>query len=402
MEPLRITKHSVAGWSPYAGEIGFILDPMILRTGEIFLNGSTGTQALKNSFDVWKALHENLGGLLDFFDILASRDSIPLISYYDESFNPLPTSLNALLPDVVRPIEIGYDVYNEVKKGALLNLDAVDLGLLSQFGQISWEMDVFHYEWKPSFWAQEADDKLNSISGKFSALHPSAQAIAQFLLGGFIYSGFAQASNSMHYVQPKRARFLLGLTVAPRQAGNLSVTEEDAIFASAEARLKESRADIRAAEPIPPVLPYLLAQGNPTSVRDLLDQALAFRQSREGRVYRKVIEDIRADGIQARQTEDAVRQARVDALSFLAPYSKLDANRSRSLQVSLSAKTVGLPFVEGEAKTSIELKVPTWIRLWWNDNVKFGRMHKTLRRMWMAAESYNDVAAKLRDIWSRS
>ena len=32
-----------------------------------------------------------------------------------------------------------------------------------------------------------------------------------FLLGGFIFSGFAQASGTIHYIQPKRARFFLGL-----------------------------------------------------------------------------------------------------------------------------------------------------------------------------------------------
>jgi len=27
---------------------------------------------------VWKALQQNIGGLLDFFDILVTRDNIPL------------------------------------------------------------------------------------------------------------------------------------------------------------------------------------------------------------------------------------------------------------------------------------------------------------------------------------
>jgi hypothetical protein len=84
MQALRITEHSKAGWSTYAQEIGFVPDPMILRTGEIFLNGAKGVGRLeRRDFDVWRAVKENVGGLLDFFDMVVSRDTIPLINYND-------------------------------------------------------------------------------------------------------------------------------------------------------------------------------------------------------------------------------------------------------------------------------------------------------------------------------
>jgi hypothetical protein len=81
METLRITTHSIEGWAPYTAKFGFVPDPMMLRTGEIFLNGAEGAKPLGHSdFAVWSAIEQNIGGLLDFFDMLVIRDAIPLIN----------------------------------------------------------------------------------------------------------------------------------------------------------------------------------------------------------------------------------------------------------------------------------------------------------------------------------
>jgi hypothetical protein len=118
MEVLQIKEHSIAGWLPYAQQIGFVPDPMILRTGEIFLNGQSGIKALERSdFDVGQALRENIGGLLDFFDMLVTRDTIPLINYGD-TFDRMKivAPLDQMLPNRMRPVEIDYGVYNLVKR----------------------------------------------------------------------------------------------------------------------------------------------------------------------------------------------------------------------------------------------------------------------------------------------
>src|SRR5712675_120634 len=136
MEVLRIKEHSIAGWQPYAQHFGFVPDPMILRTGEVYLNGLSGISALERSdFDVWQALRENIGGLLDFFDMLVTRDTIPLINYGD-TFDRMRivAPLDHMLPNHTRPVEIDDGVYNLVKKGALVNLAKLDLGPLANFG----------------------------------------------------------------------------------------------------------------------------------------------------------------------------------------------------------------------------------------------------------------------------
>jgi hypothetical protein len=147
------------------------------------------------------------------------------------------------------------------------------------------------------------------------------------------------------------------------------------------------------------VLPYLLSQKpEPRSVRELLDRALNFRELPNGVAYRKLVASIRADGIEARRGEDLSEHERKRAIQMLTPYSKLDPEKSGSLEISLSSDLVG---VLGLGASST-ISVPTWLRVWWNDNVPFGGLRKTLRRMWMAAESYDDLSAKLRTVWAKS
>jgi hypothetical protein len=404
METLRVAKHSMVGWLAYAEKIGFVPDPMILCTGEIFLNGRSGINPMERSdFDVWRALQENIGGLLDFFDILVTRDVIPLISYY-ETFGrvTIATPLQRMLSERTCPVEVDYSVYNEVKKGALKALGQIDLDRLHNFSNLAREMDAFRYEWEPGFNVAEADLELQAICDRFAALEDVTQLVSQFLLGAFIFSGYAQASGTTHYIQPKRARFFLGLVVPPDKTWGFSNQDEDAIFATAAERLKQSAADVRNSEPIPPVLPYLLAKAEPENARALLDRALEFRESAEGKAYLQVVADIRSDGVAARRAEDAVKLARQKALAFLAPHSKLAVDRSYSLEVRLSAETVGIPFVKARGEAPVAVRVPTQLLVWWNDHVAFGGMHKLLRRMWMAADSYAALSNKLRDVWLRS
>lgn len=404
METLYIDHHSLAGWASYANKFGFVPDPMILRTGEVFLNGASGASKMERTdFNIWNALQENMGALLDFFDMIVVRDAIPLISYgdtFDRANILLP--LDGLLPDRMSPVEISHEVYNAVKKGALLNLAKFDLSILASFGVLARELDAFRYDWEPKLSVSDIDPSLDEATKKFSTIDQSTRVVAQFLLGGLIFSGFAQASQSDHYVQPKRARYFLGLTAAPDKAGYFSNLDEDAIFEATAASLTETRIEFRNADPLPPVLPYLLALGEPVGVRTLLDRALAFRQSSEGAIYRKAFSDVRADGLKARRIEDAIKVEQKKALQFLAPYSNIDTDRSRSLELNLSFDLFKTPLTTICASTTAQIRIPTWLRLWWNDSISFGGMRKTMRRMWMAEESYRNLTGKLGAIWARS
>ena len=220
MDQLRISEHSMSAWQAYDEAFGFTPDPMILRAGEIFLNGASSAKALRhNDFDVWSALRENVGGISDFFDFVVVRDKIPLINYGD-TFDRIEKgfqSLDTVLADRVQSVEIDYGVYNEVKAGAIENLARIDLQSVDNVVSVMHEVQMFRYDWQPSLEAhpQKPTVALEAAIQKLSGLPQSHHDIARFLLGGFIFSGFAQASGSIHHVQPKRARMFLGLTAAP-------------------------------------------------------------------------------------------------------------------------------------------------------------------------------------------
>jgi hypothetical protein len=395
MDEMRITEHSMKAWQKYDQAFGFVPDPMILRAGEIFLNGASSAKALGHSdFDVWRALRENVGAISDFFDFVVVRDKIPLINYGD-TFDRIRgfESLDALLAERVQPVEIDYAVYNEVKAGAIENLARVDFRGMSNVASVMHETEMFRYDWQPRLAAdpQKPTPGLEAAIQTLSQLPASHHDIARFLLGGFIFSGFAQASGSIHHVQPKRARMFLGLTAAPEHAGHLSHQDEAAIFTAAKEKLEASEAKATWGAAAPPVLPYLLDRGgDPKSPRELLDRALEFRESREGEAFRAFVADLRADGPRAGSAAAVSEQRRREAAKLLQAAPE-DA-RSASLDIELS-------LTGPKAKTTVA--VPSWLRLWWNDWASFDRgLRKTLRRMWLADGAYKGLDERLRKVWT--
>jgi len=76
MEQLSIQSHTPEGWRLYADTFGFVPDPMILRAGEIFLNGASGGAKLqRNLFSLWEALEQNILAVVEFFDMVANARS---------------------------------------------------------------------------------------------------------------------------------------------------------------------------------------------------------------------------------------------------------------------------------------------------------------------------------------
>lgn len=401
METLHIKQHSLAGWSEYRKEFGFVPDPMILRAGEIFLNGvSSGETLDRKDTQVWRALEENLGGIFDFFDILVTRDTIPLINYED-TFDPQTTDqpIAELLGERARKVKIEHGVYHAVKHGALRSLARCQIRQLSGFADVLGEMDALRYDWRPSLDWPGRDPLIDGGIPAIRGADDSAMHIARFLLGGFIFGGVAQASRTTHYIQPKRARLFLGMTLAPDRGG-LSRAEEPAIFEAAKARLDENGAETESTSPLPPVLPYLLRQGNDVkSPMALFDAALKFRESREGKNYRELVAAVRGDGVAARRAENLAAKERSEALKLLAPYGAVEKAEIGSLEVKMSGEAFGVPGVEAKLDLPIKAGLPVGLRLWWNDQAPFGGLRKTLRRMWMEYEAQHSIATRLRDIW---
>src|SRR5688572_5853226 len=226
---IEIREHSFDGWREFATEAGFVPDPMILRTGEVFVNGLSGTKVLgKSDLDVWAAIQENIAGLSDFFDLVVTRDRIPLINYrYTFDMDSVEWPLEKLLDKKALPVTIDYTPYDTVKKGAYNSLRRIELGRVQAFGNQLRELDSLRYDWQPTLEDYQGEESWLSNA---QSLDDATQRAARFLLGGFIFSGFAQASGTDHYIQPKRSRFFLSLTAAPEILGRIGHEVEQPIF----------------------------------------------------------------------------------------------------------------------------------------------------------------------------
>jgi hypothetical protein len=400
--PLKIEESSISAWQVYRDAFDFVPDPMILRAGEVFLNGLSSAQALdRKDFDLLRALEENVAGIVDFFDMVVTRETIPLINYEDTfDSSGLASPLTELLGDRVSEIRVGYNAYQVAKRGALDNLATIDLARLGQGVEAISEMHAFGYDWRPKLelYPEEAEKSGDPARIALTSLPERETTLAQFLLGGLIFASFAQASNTVHHIQPKRSRFLLGLTAAPEVMGRLRQNDEEAIFTKARKDLIGSDAVVCVAEPLPPVLPYLIATSkNVKTPRDLLNAALDFRESRVGGRLRQLAKKLRGDGTEARLAVSLLKETLTEARALLDPYSHLDEKGSQSLEIELSAKaSVGFLELKGTKK----VRSPAWLKIWWNKHVPFGGLRKNLRRMWMQAESYDNFWRKLRDVWT--
>ena len=126
---LQVSEHSVVAWQNFAKAVQFVPDPMILRVGEVFANGAKGAKALgRHDMDVQAALHDNIAGLIEFFDLVVAYDCVPLINY-DHTFDAdtVPIQIETLLGPRALPVMIGYEAYERIKTGALASLATIDL-----------------------------------------------------------------------------------------------------------------------------------------------------------------------------------------------------------------------------------------------------------------------------------
>ena len=391
---LQISEHSVAAWQKFAKAAQFVPDPMIIRAGEVFANGAKGAKALSRpDMDVLAALRDNIAGLIEFFDLVVVYDRVPLINYkYTFDIDSVPTQITTLLGERALPVTIGYEAYEQIKTGAVASLAAIDPGRIAQFGQQLAELDSLRYDWRPTLEGVKSGGWLTQAA----QLDESTRRAAQFLLGGLIFSGFAQASLTDHIIQPKRSRFFLALTAELPIAGGVTHADEDAVFATAEMALQGTTAKTRRLDALPPVLPYLLAKAPPdVTAGDLLKRALDFANTKDGDNFRKAVALVRGDGVGASQTADLAKAAKAEALALLQPYST-PADTEGGLKVEVSLGLEG-PSVSA----SRPLPPPAWQKLGWNEYVPFGGLRKTFRRMWLASESFEVLEKRLIAAWAQ-
>src|SRR5262245_12955879 len=114
-----------SGWATLQSSgLGTVVDPMVVRCGELFLKGAAGA---KKPNEVWSVLTANIQAIGMFFDTLLLNDAIPVFNY-DSSFDPQVTFDRRVLARlnetglVLYDVQVGDGPYLQVKQAALAKL----------------------------------------------------------------------------------------------------------------------------------------------------------------------------------------------------------------------------------------------------------------------------------------
>lgn len=373
------------GWSAFSqAKLDVVPDPMVLRTGETFLLGKTGVKQMGlDPDDVWKSIDENLGSLFAFFDLLMTRDRIPLIEYWHTFANRLPE----LLGNLALPVIVDYEIYDNVRKEIVEKLKAqqvlsLDAKLVKEVNE---ELRAYAWDWRPQVDLDPADE-------------PTLRA-AQFIVGGLVFSSYAAAAGADHVVQPKRARLLLEASAPAEQRALRGWNKEKELFLA----FKEHCApvdDVRVEDLTgsPSVLALVMYENrNLRGTPDVLKKVLDLRYSSSGKRFRSWFQELRG-AWSLGQRPEAAEDVR-DVLDELKRRSGADAdiNGGVKADITLKASPAG---PEAEVQFKDVSLLPRWLRGWVVSYLPFKPHRRFLLRLALAQGRYEDITLHLHQIWS--
>ena len=384
-------------------EIDFVPDPMVLRAAELFLLGKSGvgeTQINGDENDVWDVIDKNIDGIIAFFDILMTRERIPLIDY--EATFPAHHFAN-LLGDMVVPVHVDGDLYGAVRAEAQEKIRKVNFEALPEpmVSDIASELGTAGYEWYPDPGVElEGDQRM----------------AATFLLGGLIFGGYAKTSGADHILQTKRSRLLAEMTVPQDQEPLWGFEKEKQVFERLQKYIaRDPGLKARDVRLPPTVLPHLLTEKpRPRAPGELLGRALTLRDSDVGAAYRQWYRTMREAWSDGRHDVDAERIVQ-DVANELKKRFPNDGEADEDnkpiwmteIDVEAEAKAAvgggGLPFeAEGKVKVSkkrIGVGIPNSFRNWIIDHLPFNRHRKLLLRISLDQRNYDNLTMGLRKVW---
>ena len=395
--------------------VDFVPDPMVMRIADLFIGGKSfaKTSGLKPE-KVWAAIANNADSLFTFFHLLMTRDRIPLIDY---EFTFITSNFDSQLKGLAVAIHPG--IYRSLKERATNQLEeTLDLARIPAqrraeiASESAVELEAVGYDWFPDAGDKFKDDRV----------------FGSMLLGGLIFGGYAQMTGSDHVLQPSREALLIE-AMQPEDAPLWGAGQEAKLFARLNAIVaKDPRLSSASRELPPTVLPYLVDQ-RPTSSKDLLDKALALRDSDgDFKAYREWHRKLRAAwkmGTHSEADEKAVIDVTRELIRRFPPgKDPVDAPGLWSREIGLKANAeIGATVeagVEGElaggAKFTAALKAgpraaleadfgkvtvsfPDGIRNWLVENVRFRNHRKVLLRMALAKNRSDYALLGLKTLW---
>ncbi|HEY2861124.1 MAG TPA: hypothetical protein VGJ21_22125 [Terracidiphilus sp.] len=368
-------------WSSIAALGGPVVDPMILRCGEVFLRGAANAH---DRTGAWDLLNQNIHALGSFFDRLILDERIPVFNYadtFDLGQNFAQHTLAAVNEneEVLVDVNVRYAAYMEVKTAALHELSKLYTGDhagvdAQQADRILDELTSSGYAWYPDL-------------GTLALANSEERRLAAYILGGLIFGAYAQLAGADHLMQPKRSRLFLALTLKQ----DTSRGAEDYLFT------KLSELTGRPATEIPytpTFFPLLLKES--TDPQDMLKRALKYRHSGEVRDYRAwlhaALDDFNHNGYIAIE-----RFREVDRIAS-----------------AIRGKLAGIEFPKVEIKTTvadiaalkppgvgIDLTGPAKSAWGWMIGELPGKRHrKLLTRALIADREYIAIGIRTSTVWS--
>ncbi|MFC9585844.1 hypothetical protein ACFVJ8_23860 [Streptomyces yangpuensis] len=320
-------------------DLGIIIDPLVFRTGQFFLEG--GPVAGRDTDARWGSITDDVGALVSFFDLVVMHDKLPAFNYHDafdkrlDFGDRLGAVLNTHGDKTLVHVDIEHHMYREAKAGAIHQLSQrLTEGPFvpaSTSQEILSMLTAAEYEWEPS---------LETLKPQLA--NADEARIARFLLGQLVFAGYAQQTGAPHVLAPKRSRMLTAVGLG---AAGATPTAEGAIYEELRRRFRDAGPGWRDEELpwTPSFLPFLLKRMNQYQEGPdvLLEQAKELRGTKAIARYRELRKALMSENAEvsadARKELSAAANAVASALD--SPREELEVQRH--IVVEVLPKAVG-------------------------------------------------------------
>jgi hypothetical protein len=348
-----------------------VLDPIVLRTAHLFLLGRRGT---KNDPDrVREAVEANIGALATFVDAIILRERIPVFNY-GNSFDlgpppgvspvwkPEPAELLRVCGEALIPVHIS--LKNEPDQGEYFALVKDAHAQASEHAEmppalvreIVGQLESYDYTWEPRQTANNALAPVVGRYGELSGAQTDTGIVRRYLMGCFIFSGFAQRMGGEHLTPPGWSK-LYAATALPLGPQDEAGLAEAALFRRlAEAGNTNHLAIGRTVEFTQPTfLPYLLDREDTKTPETLLRRAIELRQDDHVQQYRDFRREVRETAARG-QPETHLRE--IDELVAAVERAVSKSPRRWPIKLRASLSFPGLAAGGAEAGKEIDLFRP--------------------------------------------
>jgi len=380
---VTITIEKEADWTAIKQIGGPVVDPMIVRCGELFLRGAKGAQ---DPNAAWDLLTQNTHALGTFFDHIILDAQIPIFDYgatyepgQEFDLRTLSQVNQQEQAEILVNVVVSYQAYQEAKTLALAELKKIYDGRapridFQQAQSILGELTTSGYTWNPSL-------------GDLDLPSEEERRLAAYILGGLIFGYYAEVAETNHLMQPKRSRLFLALSLNQ----DTRRSAEDYLFANLGELTGRPVADIPYT---PTFFPYLLQKSEGPA--ELLKNALHLRHTGAAEDYRHWL-------------YDALNDFKTNG--EIPPFREQEVEK---IAEAVRAELKGLSFPKVEVKTTVAdvfgLKLPgigvdltehakaAW---GWLISDRPGTRHrKLLTRAVIADRGYKELDTRINTVWN--